>query len=90
MGDAALPFDGLTVPRSVEGHLDLFEQPDEKQGFQQLAGLTGRQVRADRCAPPGALSGVGPRHGATAGPGRRRALSRHRIIRERMSLCKPP
>jgi hypothetical protein len=27
MGDAALPFDTLTVPSEVEGHLDLFEQP---------------------------------------------------------------
>jgi hypothetical protein len=32
MGDAALSFDGLTIPSKVEGHLDLFEQP-ERSGF---------------------------------------------------------
>ena len=31
MGAAALPFDRLTVPSDVEGHLDLFEQPGQEK-----------------------------------------------------------
>ncbi len=34
---AALPFDGLTVPSEVEGHLDLFEQPGQRRILQRLA-----------------------------------------------------
>ena len=45
MGDAALPFDRLTVPSQVEGHLDLFEQPGRKRVFQQPARAEHRVAR---------------------------------------------
>ncbi len=34
---AALPFDTLRVPSDVEGHLDLFEQPERKRVFHHPA-----------------------------------------------------
>jgi energy-coupling factor transporter ATP-binding protein EcfA2 len=45
MGDAALPFDRLTVSSEVEGHLDLLEQPERKQVIQQPALQLRGQAR---------------------------------------------
>jgi len=36
MGDAAWPFDRLTVLSDAEGHLDRFEQPGRQRVFQHL------------------------------------------------------
>jgi hypothetical protein len=41
MGDAALPFDTLTVPSEVEGHLGLFEQPGKCAFFSILVQFLG-------------------------------------------------
>jgi hypothetical protein len=69
MGDAALPFDGLTVPSKVEGHLDLFEQPGMKRVFSYPADDKSRpsvRLRRGRALHPTVVASAQSREKAEA------------------------